>query len=265
MSTEIQTKTCIKCGVTKSRSEFYLRKTSKDGLRSDCKDCFNIRCASYRANNKTKIANRNKEYRKRNKESIQKYKHEYYLKNIEQEKMRSKRHREKNKDHYKEYNKQYRKNNNDYLKKCNKMYYESNKEIIAEKQRTYMKVRGNSLRRHNHQKRMQTDINYRLLVIMRGRIKTAIKSQYSSKACKSTNLLGCTIQECREHLESQFKEGMTWENHGTHGWHIDHIRPCASFDLTDPEQQKQCFHYTNLQPLWADENLEKSDKWNCRE
>lgn len=54
---------------------------------------------------------------------------------------------------------------------------------------------------------------------------------------------------------------MTWENYGVHGWHIDHIRPCKSFDLTDPEQQKECFHYTNLQPLWWWENLEKGGKW----
>ena len=54
---------------------------------------------------------------------------------------------------------------------------------------------------------------------------------------------------------------VSWGNSSLEGWHIDHIRPCASFDLTDPEQQKQCFHYTNLQPLWAEDNLRKSDKW----
>jgi hypothetical protein len=53
---------------------------------------------------------------------------------------------------------------------------------------------------------------------------------------------------------------MSWGNYGLHGWHVDHIIPCASFDLTDPEQQRQCFHYTNLQPLWAEDNLRKSDK-----
>ena len=63
------------------------------------------------------------------------------------------------------------------------------------------------------------------------------------------------------HLEALFQPGMTWDNHAIDGWHIDHIRPCTSFDLTDPEQQRQCFHYTNLQPLWAFDNISKSDKW----
>ena len=56
---------------------------------------------------------------------------------------------------------------------------------------------------------------------------------------------------------------MSWDNYGIHGWHIDHIRPCASFDLTDPEQQRQCFHYPNLQPLWAFDNLSKNDGWEA--
>ena len=62
------------------------------------------------------------------------------------------------------------------------------------------------------------------------------------------------------HLENQFVDGMNWNNYGKNGWHIDHIKPCASFDLTDPKQQKICFHYTNLQPLWAIDNLIKHSK-----
>jgi hypothetical protein len=62
-----------------------------------------------------------------------------------------------------------------------------------------------------------------------------------------------------QHLKDHFLPEMNWDNYGA--WHIDHIRPCASFDLTDPEQQKQCFHYTNLQPLWAADNIRKADNW----
>ena len=65
-----------------------------------------------------------------------------------------------------------------------------------------------------------------------------------------------------DHLEKQFQPGMSWDNHGYDGWHVDHIRPCASFDLTDEEQVRKCFHYTNLQPLWAKDNLRKGSEWN---
>jgi len=74
------------------------------------------------------------------------------------------------------------------------------------------------------------------------------------------DVVGCSPDELRRHLESQFRDGMSWANHSRNGWHIDHIIPCASFDLTDPEQQKQCFHYTNLQPLWWYENISKGAK-----
>lgn len=81
-------------------------------------------------------------------------------------------------------------------------------------------------------------------------------------------LTGCSQSFLKEYIESLWKEGMSWENYGgsasnpQESWEIDHIRPCSSFDLTDQEQQKQCFHYTNLQPLWRWENLIKGSKYN---
>lgn len=77
------------------------------------------------------------------------------------------------------------------------------------------------------------------------------------KYFKFKEYVGCSPYFLRNYLESKFQDGMTWDNYGLHGWHIDHIIPCSAFDLTDPEQQRQCFHYTNLQPLWAYENLSK--------
>ena len=85
-----------------------------------------------------------------------------------------------------------------------------------------------------------------------------LKNGYKSK--RTTELLGCSFEEVWNHLESKFQPGMTKENHGL--WHVDHIRPCASFDLTDPEQQKICFHYTNLEPMWAIDNLKKGAKYD---
>jgi hypothetical protein len=75
------------------------------------------------------------------------------------------------------------------------------------------------------------------------------------KSASTVALLGCSRQELKQHLEKQFQDGMTWDNYGA--WHIDHRLPCASFDLSDQAQQKICFHYTNLQPLWAKDNLRK--------
>lgn len=106
------------------------------------------------------------------------------------------------------------------------------------------------------QNKYHNDISYKLRSLLRNRIRSAIKK--GSKSARTLGLLGCSVEEVKRHLESQFKDGMSWENHGE--WHIDHIVPCASFDLTDPEQQKQCFHYSNLQPLWATENMEKGAK-----
>ena len=79
-----------------------------------------------------------------------------------------------------------------------------------------------------------------------------------NKSQKTLNLLGCDIPFLWEYLEKKFKPGMSKENYGE--WHIDHIIPCAKFDLSDPKQQEKCFHYTNLQPLWARENLQKGSK-----
>lgn len=73
-------------------------------------------------------------------------------------------------------------------------------------------------------------------------------------------LIGCDIDYLWKHLIAQFTEGMKVENYGE--WHMDHIKPCASFNLEDEEQQRECFHYSNLQPLWAEDNLSKGDRYN---
>lgn len=103
---------------------------------------------------------------------------------------------------------------------------------------------------------------------LRGRIYQAVRGQGTVKCVKSAELLGCSVDELKKYLEYKFLPDMSWDNYGnpnkdnTDCWHIDHIIPCASFDLTDPEQQKKCFHYTNLQPLWAKDNIKKRDKLN---
>ena len=107
--------------------------------------------------------------------------------------------------------------------------------------------------------RWSKDSMYRLQESCRSRVYKAIKAE--KKASATIHLVGCTWEHLKEHLQQQFTEGMTWENHGLRGWHIDHIRPCASFDLSDPAQQAACFNFINLQPLWAKDNLQKGSKW----
>lgn len=103
--------------------------------------------------------------------------------------------------------------------------------------------------------RKWSDVQVRLAVNLRVRLCQAIKRD--SKAGSAVRDLGCSIDELRVHLEALFQPGMTWDNWGRHGWHIDHVRPLSSFDLSDPEQARRACHFSNLQPLWADANLRK--------
>ena len=109
-----------------------------------------------------------------------------------------------------------------------------------------------------HNKAYKNDLQYRARVITHKSMLTALKRQEANKSDKTIKLLGLNFKEFKEYFEKLFKKGMNWKNHGE--WHIDHIIPCAKFDLTNPKQQKVCFNYKNLQPLWAEENLKKSDK-----
>lgn len=100
----------------------------------------------------------------------------------------------------------------------------------------------------------------RAKALLRSRLAEVLRKAKAIKTESALSLLGCSLSEFMKHIESQWEVGMNWDNRKRDGWHIDHIRPCASFDLTDPEQQRICFHYTNLQPLWAADNFRKHDK-----
>jgi hypothetical protein len=101
--------------------------------------------------------------------------------------------------------------------------------------------------RNRASRRRVSDLNFKLKDVLRKRLKNALHGL--SKADRTMNLLGCSTEELRVHLEKQFSVGMNWDNYGLHGWHIDHKIPCCSFDMTKEEEQRKCFHYTNLRPL----------------
>jgi len=169
----------------------------------------------------------------------------------------------KNKDKIKqkkaEYDKNYRKNNAEKIKEYKKNYlsFEKNKIKHYLKCKEYSKLTKDKRNQHLKNKK-KNNINFKILTNLRSRISHAVKKL--KKANKTKNLIGISLDELRSYLESKFQSGMNWENYGHKGWHIDHIIPCVSFDLSDPEQQKKCFHYTNLQPLWWFDNLKKGYK-----
>ena len=125
----------------------------------------------------------------------------------------------------------------------------------------YRRINVNRISKHYmeyEKERKKTDPTFKLLKTLRSRLSNAIKNKGGKKCNTTINLTGCDIPFLKGYLEAKFKEGMTWENHGK--WHIDHIKPCCSFNLEDAKEQKKCFHYTNLQPLWARDNLVKGGK-----
>ena len=142
----------------------------------------------------------------------------------------------------------YRMKNPKRVKELKHKYYMENK----------LKVRT-SINKYRR-KKFKTDPSFKIEFLLRTRIRDCLKKQAGIKAKKSLELLGCTSKQARDHLESQFTEGMTWDNMGRGGWHIDHIIPCAFFDLTKPSHQKVCFNWQNLQPLWEKDNCVKGDK-----
>jgi len=143
-----------------------------------------------------------------------------------------------------------------YLSKQKEWHY-SNREKRTKQLREYS-YKNREHRNQYLKKKKEQDPQFRIRKNIRDRMRAAMCGRTKSK--HTMELLGCTIEELKLHLEKQFIKGMTWYNYGKRGWHIDHILPCASFDLTDTEQQKKCFNYTNLQPLWAEDNYKKRDK-----
>jgi hypothetical protein len=210
---------------------------------------------NYYQKNKTILLEKQKIYREQNKEHKAKTDKLYLLKNRERLLEYKKDYYQKNKKHFSEIGKNYRKEKADEIRE----YRLKNRDRILKRKRDWSRENIKHVLQYVKNKR-DTDIQYKIRNCIRNRINSAIVYQKTTKYSSSLELLGCSTQNAKKHIEKQFKEGMSWENYGHKTWHIDHIVPCASFDLTDLEQQKKCFHYTNLQPLWAHENLSKGSK-----
>jgi len=214
-------KKCTHCKQKLSSNKFYKDKYKKDGLTVQCKDCDK----KYREQNKNRIKDYSRQYRKENKKKIKQY-----------------RDKLENKKRLAEWGKQY------YAKPENK------KRRFDYRRRPENKKRINKL----NKSRLLTDVQYKLSRRLRSRLCDAIKNH--AKRGSAVRDLGCTISELKLYLESQFKEGMTWENWSYQGWHIDHKIPLSSFNLEDRNQLLKAVYYLNLQPLWAKDNLSKGYK-----
>lgn len=140
-------------------------------------------------------------------------------------------------------------------RKADRPKFNSREEHMA-----YRKSKKRASMREYERKMRRENMQFLLKKRLSSRILNTLKRRGTYKTNKTVELLGCSLKQLKAHIESQFKEGMSWANRQL--WHIDHIRPCASFDLTVDSQQKECFNYKNLQPLWSLENMRKGAKWN---
>ena len=204
-------------------------------------------CNSCKQNKEYSLFNKNKRiidgYAKACRKCMKEINSKSYINNKEKYAIKNKIWYENNKNEHNKKQNQYGKNNPEVRRKATAKYLKNNPEYY------------NQYRRN----RYHTDPQFKLRIILGNRLNEVLNKNETSKTSNIIILLGCSLNDLKYYIETQFKLEMNWNNHGTY-WEIDHIVPCDSFDLTDIEQQKQCFHYTNLQPLTKVENRIKSNK-----
>jgi hypothetical protein len=221
-------KTCTKCNIEKPLMDFYKNKSSMDGLTYQCKLC------CIQQNTKFKLANPNyqKDWKLKNKDSITQYNTQWHQSNPD-------------------YHQKWYLDNKDYKKQYNSDWYLNNRESSKQQNQQYTL------------QRIKTDPIFKLSHNVRNLIGKSFKRSCEGtykKGKKTEYILGCTLEEFTQYLQSQFKPGMTLENHGQGPgkWNMDHIIP-ISFAKTEEEIYK-LNHYTNFQPLWWEENMAKGVK-----
>jgi len=217
---------CFGCKEEKSATEEFFNKSQLKSSSHLCKECKAKTDKLYRQKNRSNILDKQRKHYKENKTKI-----------LQEQKI-------------------YNKSRKEELAKYQSTYWQKNKEELKAYRTAWRKANWET-RKQQHQERYDNDPCYKILFNTRTRIRSLLKKSNGIKDCATLDLLGGDLEQAKKHIESLFQEGMNWNNHGMYGWHIDHIKPCVSFDLTNPEELKKCFHYTNLQPLWATDNLSK--------
>lgn len=135
-----------------------------------------------------------------------------------------------------------------------KEYHERNKDREHTRNNNYARTHREQIRQ-THAERYRNDPQYKAAYLLRGRLRNALGGTAKSDSTKA--LLGCNWYQFQEWMRYQFLPGMTWANHGK-VWHLDHVIPIAAFDLRIADEQQKCFHWTNFQPLYAEDNLRKN-------
>jgi hypothetical protein len=233
----MKTKKCKKCNSEKELCEFRTRKDNKSGYGNNCKICESETNKKYRENNKEQIKLKNDEFLENNKD----YFKIRYENNKDKILEQSKEYYLKNKDKILDYDKIYRKENKDKIKERQKNWYTENKEKII--------IKANI----NYIKRKNTDPLFKLKIAIKNNIYHSLKRKGFKKNSRTHEILGCLIDEFKQHLESKFEPWMTWDNYGKYdgtegyGWDIDHIIPTSS--ATTEEELVKLNHFSNLQPL----------------
>lgn len=192
---------------------------------------------TYRIKNRGKLNPNKKEYDR-----------QYRLVHKEKNRLYQISYRSKNKEHLKFLKHRDYLNNKDKFLLRAKLRYLNNKELCRKQVGERVKIRR------------KIDNNFKLALFLRRTQHRILFEVKKKKLCSSKDLVGCSIDEFRNHLERQFKEGMNWSNYGTFGWHIDHVKPLSSFNLVALSERLKACHYTNTQPLWAKDNLTKHAK-----
>lgn len=238
------TKKCTKCQEEKTLDNFSKR-SNRETLKTMCRSC---------------VSEYNKKYNKKNKEKITQLR-KAWIANDENRKKRD--------EYMLTYNKEYQKKNKEKLNAISKAWRENNPEKMAEYKKNWTKNNPEKVKQSRRRRRDKarqwkkeqyaTNPIYKLGVNIRNHATKISQIVKTKKGKTSLEYLGCTLEEFKAHIESQWQEGMTWENHSVDGWHIDHIKPIDWY-IKNSDDPWQANHYTNLQPLWAEENLSKNNK-----
>ena len=252
-------KNCRTCGDKKPYTEFNKQASSKDGFCGECKACSKIRKREEYLRNRDKYLERQTQYRKENPAKVSEAKKQCYLKKPDHYKQMHKKYYDENRDAVLFRAKQYREENKGEIRKRDNAYKARNRLELNRKQLEYQKINAEKLneyrRRYTKQRRSQ-DRMFAIRLNMRARFKFELAKRGEKQSTKTNKYLGCTWEFLRGYLASKFTDGMSWDNYGD--WHVDHIIPLASARTKD-ELIKLC-HYSNLQPLWAFDNLSKGAK-----